>query len=147
MQFTNNFNATVVVFIYNSYDPFYFTALRDPKSLAVALLAPNAEMSVAPNSQITFRHPKDSAWLIGVKLDTFWGRLGNFIAPLPNNIFDATFQVELTALGELRWNNPVVAPVPPHTPPDRARAEPPIACCERACRGRRACQHHGYGSR
>ena len=112
MQFTNNFNAAVVVYIYNLQDPIYYTALRDPNSVIAIGLTARAETIVGATTQVTFTHPNDPAWLIGVKLDTFWGRLGPFIAPLPNKIFDASTEVELTATGTLIWRNAVVATVP-----------------------------------
>ena len=112
MQFTNNFNVRVVVFLFNISDQFFHACIRDPAMISPLIPAARTEIGVDPNSQLTITHPSDRNWLIGVKPDTIWGRLGPFIAPLTNTFYNARSLVELTALGDVILHNPVVAPVP-----------------------------------
>ncbi len=112
MQFTNNFNVRVVVFIFDITDHFFYSCIRNPGMISPILPLARSEMGVDPHSQITFTHPTDRNWLIGVKPDTIWGRLGPFTAPLTDTFYTATSLVDLTALGEVILRNPVVAPIP-----------------------------------
>ncbi len=127
MQFTNNLNADVIVFIYNLQDQIFFTAMRDPSSWGLSLFA-RKEMLVAARTSQMFSHPSDPAWLVGVKLATVFGRIGPFVTPLTGQIYDASSQVELTAAGQLILHNAptVKVPTPRLTEPELNRPLPVV---------------------
>ncbi|MEY4873168.1 MAG: hypothetical protein RLZZ563_2498, partial [Pseudomonadota bacterium] len=107
MLVTNSFADDILVFVYNAGDVLYYAALRDP---SLHLLTPaNAEVLIPAGQSRRLVHTTQPDWQVGIKRGTLTGRFEPFLAPLDQQTYDATAELELTATGQLVWlNAPVI---------------------------------------
>lgn len=107
MLVTNSFADDILVFVYDVGDVLYYAALRDPSKHLLTLA--NDEVLIPAGQSRRLVHTRQSNWLVGIKRATLTGRFEPFLAPLDQQTYDATSELELTATGQLVWlNAPVI---------------------------------------
>lgn len=118
MRFTNSTPENVLVFVYHPGHGPYLDAIDNP-GIHMFVWA-DAEALVPAGQTVTLHHPRDPAWMVGVKRADNWGRVEPFIVPLSAATYRATDALELTFPFTLNW---LTAPVVNNPTPRLAEAD------------------------